>query len=387
MGFELTPAFWSGLGQIILVNIVLSGDNALVIALACRNLEKRYQKPAILAGSAGAIVLRIIFVLIVDQLLKIGYLKLIGGLLLLWIGVKLVQGEEEHGDGVKAAGSLWSAIRTIIIADAVMSLDNAIAIAAAAKGDTVLIVVGLLISIPLIIFGATLIMILLNRFPIIVIAGGGLLGYIAGEVIATDPAYAEQARGDAAARQDVLRDRRRGADRRHWLLAAAARQGEEARGAGRPRRRRTQGVAAMAKMKAILVPVDGSDTSDRAVRHACDLLDAGLAAELHLLNVQPNLGGAISTFVSKDQIDTHHREEGQKGLATAIEITKKAGVAAKIHIGVGRQGEVVDDFVAKLGAGLVVIGTRGHTGLAGVLLGSVAQDVIAHVKVPVTLVK
>ena len=109
MGFELTPAFWSGLLQIIIVNIVLSGDNALVIALACRNLEKRHQKPAILIGSAGAIVLRIIFVLIVDQLLKIGYLKLIGGLLLLWIGVKLVQGEEEGDDGVKAAGSLWAA--------------------------------------------------------------------------------------------------------------------------------------------------------------------------------------------------------------------------------------------------------------------------------------
>ena len=185
MGIELTPAFWSGLLQIIIVNIVLSGDNALVIALACRNLEKRHQKPAILIGSAGAIILRIIFVLIVDQLLKIGYLKLIGGLLLLWIGVKLVQGEEEQG-------SLWGAIRTIIIADAVMSLDNAIAIAAAAKGDTMLIIIGLLISIPLIIFGATLIMILLNRFPIIVIAGGGLLGYIAGEVIATDPAYAEK---------------------------------------------------------------------------------------------------------------------------------------------------------------------------------------------------
>ena len=387
MGFELTPAFWSGLGQIILVNIVLSGDNALVIALACRNLEKRHQKPAILAGSAGAIILRIIFVLIVDQLLKIGYLKLIGGLLLLWIGVKLVQGEEEHGDGVKAAGSLWAAIRTIIIADAVMSLDNAIAIAAAAKGDTVLIVVGLLISIPLIIFGATLIMILLNRFPIIVIAGGGLLGYIAGEVIATDPAYAEWLAAMLPHAKTCFEIGGAVAHRRPWLLAAAPRQGEEARRAGRSRRRRTQGVAAMAKMKAILVAVDGSDTSDRAVRHALDLLDAGLAAELHLLNVQPNLGGAISTFVSKDQIDTHHREEGQKALVTAVEITKKAGVAAKVHIGVGRQGEVVDDFVAKLGAGLVVIGTRGHTGLAGVLLGSVAQDVIAHVKVPVTLVK
>lgn len=193
MGFELTPAFWSGLLQIILVNIVLSGDNALVIALACRNLEKRHQKPAILIGSGGAIVLRIIFVLIIDQLLHIGYLKLVGGLLLLWIGVKLVQGEDEgDGDGVKASGSLWGAIRTIIIADAVMSLDNAIAIAAAAHGDTVLIVLGLIISIPLIIFGATLIMLLLNRFPIIVIAGGGLLGWIAGEVLATDPAYADK---------------------------------------------------------------------------------------------------------------------------------------------------------------------------------------------------
>jgi nucleotide-binding universal stress UspA family protein len=143
----------------------------------------------------------------------------------------------------------------------------------------------------------------------------------------------------------------------------------------------------MAKMKAILVAVDGSEACDRAVRHALDLIEAGLAAELHLLNVQPNLGGAISSFVSKEQIDTHHREEGQKALVSANELAKKAGVAAKIHIGVGRQGEVVHDFVAKLGAGLVVLGTRGHTGLAGVLLGSVAQDVIAHVKVPVTLVK
>jgi YjbE family integral membrane protein len=191
MGIELTPAFWSGLTQIILVNILLSGDNALVIALACRNLEKRHQKPAILAGSAGAIILRIIFVLIVDLLLQVPYLKLIGGLLLLWIGIKLVQGEEEHGEGVKAEGSLWGAIRTIIIADAVMSLDNAIAIAAAAHGDTTLIILGLLISIPLIIFGAAIIMVLLNRFPIIVVAGGALLGYIAGEVIATDPAYAK----------------------------------------------------------------------------------------------------------------------------------------------------------------------------------------------------
>ena len=143
----------------------------------------------------------------------------------------------------------------------------------------------------------------------------------------------------------------------------------------------------MAKMKAILVAVDGSDTSNRAVGHAVDLIAAGLAAELHLLNVQPNLGGAIASFVSRAQIDAHHREEGEKGLASGVALAKKAGIEARVHIGVGRQGEIVGEFVDKLGAGLVVLGTRGHTGLAGVLLGSVAQDVIAHVKVPVTLVK
>ena len=143
----------------------------------------------------------------------------------------------------------------------------------------------------------------------------------------------------------------------------------------------------MAKIKAILVAVDGSEHSDRAVQHALDLVSAGLAAELHLVNAQPNFGGAISTFIGKDQIDAHHREEGNKALASAVELAKKAAVPAKVHIGVGRHGEVVKDFVDKTGAGMVVLGTRGHTGLAGVLLGSVAQDVIAHVSVPVTLIK
>ncbi|MBM3645693.1 MAG: TerC family protein [Alphaproteobacteria bacterium] len=189
LGIELTPQFWVGLTEIVLVNIVLSGDNALVIALACRNLPKQYQRTAILAGSAGAILLRVVFVLIVDQLMQISFLKLAGGLLLLWIGVKLVQGEDHEGDKIEGSGSIWGAIRTIVIADAVMSLDNAIAIAAAAKGNTALIIIGLLVSIPLIVFGATLIMMLLGRFPIIVVAGGALLGWIAGEVIATDPGY------------------------------------------------------------------------------------------------------------------------------------------------------------------------------------------------------
>jgi nucleotide-binding universal stress UspA family protein len=143
----------------------------------------------------------------------------------------------------------------------------------------------------------------------------------------------------------------------------------------------------MAEIKAILVAVDGSDCSDRAVQYALRLVAAGLSTELHLLNVQPNLSGGVSTFVSRDQIESHHREEGNKALVSAVAIAKNASVPAKVHIGVGRQGEIVADFARKLDAGLVVLGTRGHTGLAGVLLGSVAQDVIAHTSVPVTLVK
>jgi YjbE family integral membrane protein len=189
--FDLTLGdhFWTALGQIILVNIILSGDNAVVIALACRNLQERHKKPAILAGSLGAIVLRLIFSFFIVYLMSIPYLKLIGAVLLLWIGVKLLLPEDgDHGDGKSGASSLWGAVRTIVIADAVMSLDNVIAIAAAAKGSILLIAIGLIISIPLIIFGSTLVLKILIRFPILVTLGGGLLGWIAGEISLSDPA-------------------------------------------------------------------------------------------------------------------------------------------------------------------------------------------------------
>lgn len=187
--FALGDHFWTALGQIILVNIILSGDNAVVIALACRNLQEKHKKPAILAGSFGAIILRIIFSIFIVYLMAIPYLKIIGAVLLFWIGIKLLLPEDEgHGDGKDASSHLWGAVRTIIIADAVMSLDNVIAIAAAAKGHLLLIIIGLAISIPLIIFGSTLVLKVLLRFPVLVTLGGGLLGWIAGEISLSDPA-------------------------------------------------------------------------------------------------------------------------------------------------------------------------------------------------------
>lgn len=184
----LTAEFWLALLEITGINILLSGDNAVVIALASRSLRPEQRRAAVLGGSLGAIALRVFFCLIVVWLLSIPYLKLGGGLLLLWIGVKLMVPEEEGNGGITARATLWGAMQTIVIADAVMSLDNVVAMAAAAKGSTLLIVLGLLTSVPLIIFGSTLVLKVLLRYPLLVTAGAGLLGWIAGEIIAGDAA-------------------------------------------------------------------------------------------------------------------------------------------------------------------------------------------------------
>jgi YjbE family integral membrane protein len=184
------PAFWVAVGKIIWINVLLSGDNALVIALACRGLAPKQRLWGMVFGAAAAVVLRIIFTGIVATLMALPYLKLVGGLALLVIAAKLLVPEEEDEDGVQSASHLWAAIQIVVVADIVMSLDNVIAVAAAANGSVPLLVLGLAISIPLIVAGAALIMALLTRLPILVWAGAALLGWIAGEVIATDPAVA-----------------------------------------------------------------------------------------------------------------------------------------------------------------------------------------------------
>ena len=183
--------FWIGLVKIIWINIILSGDNAVVIALAARSLPAEQQKKAIFFGSAAAVVLRILLTIVAVKLLALSYLQIIGGILLLYIGVQLL-GDEEEGDGHgKENGSLMAAVRTILIADLVMSLDNVIAVAAAAKGSTTLLIIGLAISIPLVIFGSTLMIKLMERFPIIVTLGAALIGWVGGETIASDVALKE----------------------------------------------------------------------------------------------------------------------------------------------------------------------------------------------------
>ena len=199
-----SPDFWIGLLKIIWINIILSGDNAVVIAMAARSLPPEQQKKAVLFGSGAAVVLRIALTVVAAKLLALPYLQIVGGLLLLWIGVQLL-GEEDGEEGeAKPHGTLMAAVRTILIADLVMSLDNVIAVAAAAKGNETLLVLGLAISIPLVIFGSTLMIKLMERFPIIVMLGAALIGWVGGETIASDVVFKSFA------------------DQTHWVHYAAA---------------------------------------------------------------------------------------------------------------------------------------------------------------------
>lgn len=186
MEFLSTADFWIGLMKIVWINIILSGDNAVVIALAARSLPAQQQKKAIMFGSGAAVFLRIVLTVVAAKLLELSFLQVIGGCLLLWIGYQLLTGGEEEEGEAKGKGSMAAAIRTILIADLVMSLDNVIAVAATAQGNMVLLILGLAISIPLVIFGSTLMIKLMDRFPVIITLGAALIGWVGGETIVND---------------------------------------------------------------------------------------------------------------------------------------------------------------------------------------------------------
>ncbi|WP_269506871.1 TerC family protein [Burkholderia sp. IMCC1007] len=188
----LTSLHWGAILQIVIIDILLGGDNAVVIALACRNLPANQRLRGVVWGTAGAILLRVVLIAFAVALLDVPFLKLGGGLLLLWIGIKLMAPAADAHDDIKPAARLWDAVKTIVIADAVMSLDNVIAIAGAAEQADpshriALVIFGLLVSVPIIVWGSTLVLKLLDRFPVVVALGAGLLGWIAGGLIVNDP--------------------------------------------------------------------------------------------------------------------------------------------------------------------------------------------------------
>jgi YjbE family integral membrane protein len=394
MGIFGDPAFWTGLGQIILINIVLSGDNAVVIALAARSLPPQQQKQAILWGSGAAVVMRIILTIVAVELLRLPFLKIVGGLLLLWIAVQLMLPEEEAEGGARAGIGFWAAMRTILIADLVMSLDNVIAVAAAAKGSLTLLILGLAISIPLVIFGSTLLLKVMERFPIIITIGAALLGWVAGEMFVTDPLVKAWVDAAAAAL--------------HWAGPAAgavlvvmtgtllARQALARRAAP------VELAPALAPAAApgaapgqrlfnrILLPVDASDQAARAVEYAVALWrnhPAPESMDIHLMNVQRELSGDVVRFVPKESVQDFHRERSEQALARARGMLDQTGVKYAVHMMVGKPWEVISDYASQNRFDLILMGTRGLGTYTGAALGSVAQGVAQRSTVPVLLVK
>src|SRR5574343_1154011 len=188
MEFDLSsPVFWLAVGQIILIDIVLSGDNAVVIALACRNLPPEQRRQGVFWGVIGAVALRVVLTVFAALVMDVPWLKLVGGLLLFWIAIKLILPDEGEAHDIAPASHLWGAVKTIVVADFVMSLDNVIAVAGAAHGSLALLLFGLAVSIPLIVGSSQLIMHLMERWPVVVTLGAGLLGYVAGQMLAGDP--------------------------------------------------------------------------------------------------------------------------------------------------------------------------------------------------------
>jgi len=384
------PEFWIALLQIIGINIVLSGDNAVVIALAARGLPAEQQKRAVAWGSAAAVAMRIVLTLVAVELLRMPYLKLVGAALLLWIAVQLLLPEEDDGAHGQAATTMPAAIKTILLADLVMSLDNVIGVAAAAKGEIVLLIIGLSISIPLVIFASRVLLTLMDRFPIIIKLGAALLGWVAGEMAVTDPLSASW----VDARAPFL----------HWgapLLGAVlvlvigrwlAMRKVAARMAAVPAAAPVPVAAgeAPALLRHVLLALDGSDNALKATRKLIALINDVRSVgpvEVHLINVQRPVPGTAARFVSKEGLQEYRQEQGDAALAAARALLADAGIAHQDHQAVGQPGPTIAEAARTLGCDMIVLGARGLGTHTAALLGSVAQGTIENAAVPVLVVK
>ena len=396
MEFLSSPEFWVAVGQIILIDILLGGDNAVVIALACRKLPPKQRTQGIIWGTAGAIVLRIILIFFALQLLAIPFLKIVGAILLVWIGVKLLVPDHEDGhSNIEGSDKLWGAVKTVIIADFVMSVDNVIAIAGAAEASgtghgMALVIFGVLVSIPIIVWGSQLVIKLMDRFPIIITLGAMLLGWIAGTMTVTDPVLVNAAVMPSMPKIEATDMVRYGAGVVGALLVLAIGKWLTARKGPAPETAAAAVSAVAGGLRRILLAVDGSNHSRKAIEQVLamrnDLRDPG-SLELKLLNVQRPVSGDVSSFVAGKTLDEYYQELSEQALAPMRELLDAAGVSYEAFQRVGSPGETIAKEARDRSCDLIVMGTRGVGASTAALLGSVAQSTIEHANVPVMLVK
>ena len=386
--------FLSALAAIVVIDLVLAGDNAIVIALAARNVPRQRQRQAIIWGTVAAIVVRSSLTLIVVSLLKIPGLLLAGGVLLVWIAYKLLLPENGNGSEAKidAASTFWGAIRTIAVADMVMGLDNVLAVAGAAQGSFLLVIIGLLISIPIMVWGSTMLLRFVERFPGFVYVGAGVLALTAAKMISAEPFLKDL----LAAHTSILPVLYAvivfgvlwtGFVQNHRKLEARI----SARLASFAQQRRSQtSVAHDVKgedtMLRILVPIDGSRNSHFVVPHIIKEFHRNRALEIHLLNIQPPFSWHISRFISKKTREQFHRDEAEEALRKVRRALDGFGVPYSLHTEVGSKAKLIAETARRLRCDHIVMSTARKNSLTRMVEDSTTNHVLELTPVPIELI-
>jgi YjbE family integral membrane protein len=401
MDVLFSSEFLSALLAIVVIDLVLAGDNAIVIALAARNLPAHLQKKAIVWGTVGAIVVRSLMTVAVVWLLKIPGLMLAGGALLVWIAYKLLTddggGDEQHG---AVSTTFLGAMKTIVIADAVMGLDNVLAVAGAAQGSYLLVVLGLLISIPIVIWGSTLILKWVERYPAIVFLGAAVLAWTAVKMMTSEPLVQDVLASNGwitplafvAIIGGVL-----GAGWRVQRARQAPRDGLDSAAPVSSTADATAPVHAAAtppayasygdlNMEKILVPIDGSPDADNALRHVIAQFLANPAKEIHVLNVQPSLSQHIARFAGSRERAAWHREQADQALTGARALLSQHGVPHAVHLKTGDAAQVIAQEAKRLKCHRIVMGTARTNPLTRAVQDSTTSRLIDSAPVPVEVV-
>jgi YjbE family integral membrane protein len=386
--------FLSALAAIVVIDLVLAGDNAIVIALAARNVPRQRQRQAIIWGTVGAIIVRSVLTLIVVWLLQVPGLMFAGGVMLVWIAYKLLLPENGNGGDARidAASTFWGAIRTIVVADMVMGLDNVLAVAGAAHGNFLLVIIGLLISIPIVVWGSTMLLQFVERFPGLVYLGSGVLALTAARMISAEP-YLKDPLSAYTLTVPALyvvivvgvlwagfvQNHRRLESRISARLASLAQQHGSHTSVSH------DGRGANAMMK-ILVPIDGARNSHFALPHVIGEFMKNRALEIHLLNVQSPLSWHIARFVGKQSRDDFHRDQAHKALRQARQTLDGCGVPYAVHVEVGDKARLITETARRLECDHIVMSTARKNSLTRMLQDSTTNKVLERTSVPVELI-
>jgi len=389
----LSLEFLSALASIVVIDLVLAGDNAIVIALAARGLPRHLQRRAIVAGTAGAVIVRSAMTLVVVWLLKIPGLLLIGGALLVFIAYRLLRPEKESAATEPAgAQGFWGAMRTIVVADAVMGLDNVLGVAGAAHGSFLLVVLGLLISVPIVVWGSTLVLRLVERHPSIVYLGAAVLAWTAVTMMTSEPLLADALAAYKPAVPllyvliifGVL-----------WAGFAGNHHRLESRISARvtrfPRYREERAAAVGVSfgehdMMKILIPVDGSSSSLYAARHVAAEMLRNPVMEIHLLGVQGRFSRHVAQFLNRKDLELFYREEAERKLTVVRQLFDRQQIPYIAHAEVGHKAELIAGMAKRLGCHHIVMGTARKNSLTRMFEASVTNRVLELTTVPVEVI-